>query len=104
MPSDTLRDIIDAEREIQLTLDRATQNAHDLLEAGKKQVDDTFRREETNLRDSFERSRETAKQEAKRKAGDLVKHAQDRAKSMGNLSDAVLDTIASRHIGAILPE
>jgi vacuolar-type H+-ATPase subunit H len=103
MENDVLREVIEVEKEIQLSLEQARQAAHLWLEARKKELEEEFAGKEKELQDSFEQSRERARRDAANKAADVLHQEEHQAEQWGRLSDDVLAGIVATHITKILP-
>ncbi len=60
MDNNILREIIDVEKEIQQSVEQAKETTRAWLETRKKEMDERLAREEKEIVDSFQQSRETA--------------------------------------------
>ena len=103
MNNDILREIINVEKEVQLSLDQARERVGFWFEARKKELDENLAREEKEIIASFQQSREGVTREATTKAADLVKRAEQQAAQITRLSNDTLADIVANHIHKILP-
>ena len=98
-----LREIIDVEKEIQLSLDQAKETTRIWLDERKKEMLEDLAREEKIIIDSFRQSREKLALEAASKADDLVRRAEREADLILRLNNEILNKIVANHIHKILP-
>ncbi len=98
-----LREIIDVEKELQQSLDRAQEEMRIWLETRRKELDGNLAQQERDLTASFERSREDLAQGAVTAYDDLVKAEEKRGERLAHLEHDTLAGIVANHIHKILP-
>jgi vacuolar-type H+-ATPase subunit H len=103
MENNTLREIIDVEKEIQQSIEQAKEMARAWLETRKQEMDERLAKEEKEIVASFRQSRDRLVREAVSGADDLVKRAELQADRIVQLENDTLARIVAGHIHTILP-
>ncbi len=103
MENNILREIIDVEKEIQLSVDKAKESIAEWLGAEKKQIEQETAKEEKDIIATFQHSRENTIQDAANRASDLVSEAEKQSDRIKHLNSQTLSGIAINHIHKILP-
>jgi vacuolar-type H+-ATPase subunit H len=103
MENDILREIIDVEKEIQQSLDRAKIRTSEWLDARKKEIEDDLAGQEKEIAGSFQLAREHAVQDAVKKASEFVEQAKRQTEQIAHLENDTLVKIVMNHIHEILP-
>ncbi len=103
MENNILREIIDVEKEIQLSVDAAKVSIGEWLSAEKKKIEQKTAEEEKDILASFEKARESTIRDAEKRASDLIAEAEKRADRIIHLKNQTVSDIAINHIHKILP-
>ncbi len=103
MENDILREIIDVEKEIQQSVDRTRMTMREWLNTQKKEIEDELARSEGDIQAAFQRSRETAIDDARKKAANIIADAEQQAVQIGQIKNDVLKSMVSSHLHKILP-
>ncbi len=103
MENNILREIIDVEKEIQLSIDKAKESITEWLGAEKKQIEQETAKEEKNIVASFQQARENTIQDAAKRASELVLDAEKKSDRIKHLNSQTLSGIVANHIHKILP-
>ncbi len=104
MDKDILSQVIEAEKEIQLCLDREKVKTREWIERVRKECEAEYVREEQLIRESLDRSIAENASEAEKAAAGIVSRAETEAMRLGRVSDGTLSKIVGNHIRCILPE
>ncbi len=103
MENNILREIIDVEKEIQLSIDKAKVSTGEWLDAKKKEIEQETAQEEKNILASFEQARENTIREAASSASLLIAQAEQQADRIKHLKSQTVSGIVVNHIHKILP-
>ncbi len=103
MENNILREIIDVEKEIQLSIDKAKVSAGEWLDAKKKEIEQETAQEEKNILTSFEKARENSIRDAANRASELIAEAEKQADRIKHLNSQTVSGIVVNHIHKILP-
>jgi vacuolar-type H+-ATPase subunit H len=103
MENNILQDIIQVEKDIQLSIEKAKEMSRAWLEARKKAIDERLEKEEKENAASFQQSRQELARDAASKGDGLVKEAEIQADRIVHLKNDALARIVARHIRKILP-
>ena len=103
MERDILGQVIEAEKELQQSLDLEKNKAREWLERVKKECEEAFIREEKNIKESLEKSKAEAAGEAAVKAAGTESRAAAEAERLGRLQKEALSRIILKQIAGILP-
>ncbi len=103
MENNLLREIIDVEKEIQLSVDQMKTSTSEWLAAKKKEIEQETAREEKDILASFQQARESTIRDAAKRASDIVTEAEKQADRLKHLNSQTLSGIAMNHIHKILP-
>ena len=103
MENNILRDIIEVEKDIQLSLEQAKEKTRAWLETRKKEMNERLEKEEKEISASFQQAREKLAREAASRGEDLVKVAEKQADHIDHLKNDALARIVAHHIRTILP-
>ncbi len=103
MENNILREIIDVEKEIQLSVDKAKESIAEWLGAEKKRIEQETAKEEKTIVASFQQARENTIQDAAKRASEIVLEAEKQSDSIKHLNSRTLSGIAVNHIHKILP-
>lgn len=103
MEQDILSEVIETEKAIQRCLDEERAKARTWLEVVKKEAAQEQARAEQELQAEFERALSRADQAAAERAAAVEKDAAAVADRLRRIDDAVLQAIAERRVGHILP-
>jgi vacuolar-type H+-ATPase subunit H len=103
MENDILREIIDVEKEIQQSVEHTRATMREWVSARKKEIEDELVRSEGDIQAAFRRSRETAIEDARKKAANIIADAEQQAVQIGQIKDDVLKSMVSNHLHKILP-
>jgi len=103
MENNILREIIDVEREIQLSVDKAKVSVGEWLDARKKEIEQEAAKEEKDILASFQQAREKTILDAANRASELVSEAEKQADRIKHLKSQTLSGIVVNHIHKILP-
>ncbi len=104
MDNTILRDIIEVEKEIQQSVDKAKDMTREWLAARKQEINDNRAREEQELAASFQKSRENLVREAETRSSELLRRAEQKNARMAQVRNDTLAAIVSKEIRRILPE
>jgi broad specificity phosphatase PhoE len=103
MENNILREIIDVEKEIQLSVDKAKVSVGEWLDARKKEIEQEAAKEEKDILASFQKAREKTILDAANRASELVSEAEKQADRIKHLKSQTLSGIVVNHIHKILP-
>jgi vacuolar-type H+-ATPase subunit H len=95
--------VIEAEKEIQKCLESEKTKVREWLEGVKKESDEAFLREQSEIRESLEESLKEAARQADIKADEIVREATAASERIGRLNAEALRSIIQRRISEILP-
>jgi len=103
MDNNILREIIDAEKEIQQSLDQEKLKTREWLDARKKEIESDSAMQEQNIIQSYQRALDKAMLEAAKTASELFEQSKRQADRLTHLKNDILVKIVTNHIGKILP-
>ena len=104
MEEDILAIIIAAEREIQQRLADEEQQAAQMLDTLRRELEQEARQEEERLAASLQRAFSAARKEAQERAAELLRSADKRAERLEGLTDDVLERCIRKHLSGITAE
>jgi vacuolar-type H+-ATPase subunit H len=104
MENDTLREIIDVEKEIQQSVDLEKLAMSKWLESKKSELEEGLARGEEEIQESFRRLREAAIENAQKRASNIFTEAEQQAARLIQLRNDVLTSYVMNHLHEILPE
>ncbi len=103
MENNILREIIDVEKEIQLSIDKEKVSIGEWLDAKKKEIEQEAAKEEKDIVASFEQAREHTIRDAAKRASELISEAEKQSDRIKHLKSQTLSGIVINHIHKILP-
>lgn len=103
MEQDTLKEILEVEKQIKETLDTETARAHQWLEQSKREIEEERQAEIAELNATVARGREEAKTTAEEKAAEVVERARSFAIRIEELDDDCLRQVTWGYIADIVP-
>ncbi len=103
MENNILREIIDVEKEIQLSVDKAKVSIGEWLDAEKKEIEQETAKKEKDILASFQQARENSIREAASRASELIAEAEKKTDRIKHLKGQTLSGIVMNHIHKILP-
>ncbi len=103
MENNILREIVEVEKEIQQSIDRAKASASEWLDSCKKEIEEELARKEKEVLASFEQARSDTMRNAANRASDLVAETEKQADRMKHLKNETLSDIVMNHLHKILP-
>ena len=103
MEQNTLKEILEVEKQIEETLDRETGKARQWLKQSKREIEEERQSEIAELNEAVARGREEAKTTAAEKAAEIVERARSFADRVEGLGDDCLQHVTWRHIADIAP-
>ncbi len=103
MENNILREIIDVEKEIQLSVDKAKVSIGEWLDAEKKEIEQETAKKEKDILASFQQDRENSIQDAANRASKLIAEAEKQTDRIKHLKSQTLSGIVMNHIHKILP-
>ncbi len=103
MENNILREIIDVEKEIQISVDKAKVSIDEWLDAEKKKIEQETAKEEKDILASFQKAREKTILDAANRASELVSEAEKQADRIQHLKSQTVSGIVVNHIHKILP-
>ncbi len=104
MDNTILRDIIEVEKEIQQSVDKARDASREWLVVRKQEISQNLAREEQELAASYQKDRENLIREAEKKSSEMLRRAEQEHARMTHLQNDTLAAIVSKEIRRILPE
>jgi len=103
MERDILGSVIEIEEEIKSRLEAERKKAEEWLGKIKKDTEEEAGRQEDSLQEAFQAALETERENAGKRASEILDHAKARAERLENLHDEILRGIISKYIIRILP-
>jgi vacuolar-type H+-ATPase subunit H len=103
MDNNILREIIDAEKEIQQSLDQEKLKMREWLAARKKEIESESALQEQHIILSYQHALDKAVQEAAKTASELFEQSKRQGDRLAHLKNDILVKIVTNHIGKILP-
>jgi len=103
MESDILREIIDVEKDIQLSVDHTRVTMREWLNARKKEIEEELARREVDMQESFRQSREMVIEDARKKAVNIIADAEQQAGRIMKIKNDNLKALVSNCLHRILP-
>ncbi len=103
MENNILREIIDVEKEIQLSVDKAKVSIAEWLDAEKKAIEQKTAKEEKDILASYQQAREISIRDAANRASELIAEAEKQADRIKHLNSQTVSGIVVNHIHKILP-
>lgn len=104
MDKGILNEVIEAEKDIQTCIEAEQVRLREMLEAVRREAEQSVAAAECELSATRERDLETIRQEAEAKARKIVEHASARVERLGRVDDGTLSGIIMKRIPRILME
>jgi len=103
MENDILFKIVAAEKEIQENIERQRGKSREWLDEVKKQAEASVIAEEIRLKESLLKAIQDAREDAGKRAAQILDDAIARAEAMKGMDQGFLSSVTIRHIKKILP-
>jgi len=103
MDTDTLGEVIKAEKEIQDSLEREKIKAFEWLDNVRKESEKEYSLEREKCRELSDEEMKKAHEEAEASAAGMLADAEERASKLENMTREVLAGIIIKHMNEILP-
>jgi vacuolar-type H+-ATPase subunit H len=104
MDRNLLSEVIEVEKDIQRRYDLEKARSREWLDRMRKEMEESYAREEQRIAQSLHQSLEEAKRTVECRASDIVQEAEQMAERLAAVRNDTLSRIVTKHVRRILPE